>query len=491
MENRTKRTLIASAAGFAAGLDAVRAAKFKPKKKEYPALPEENVNVERYTETLQAAIRCKTISNIDMSKMDKNEFIKLHNLLRKQYPLMHEKLKVEDIGFAALLYTWEGTDPSLKPIALLGHQDVVPITDGTLGDWKHPPFDAVIDDGVLYGRGAIDMKNHLVGVCEAVETLLEEGFTPKRTVYLCFGCNEEIVASPESQAELISKTLESRGVELESLLDEGGGLLNMKIPGVIDKNIVGIGIGEKGNVEFRITVPGDGGHSSAPPKHTAAGKLADVIKDIENHPFPVRVSPEIKNVIKILCENVEFPVRLLTVNYKALMPAIVLAMANIKGASSLMRTMQAVTMLEGSPQFNVLPKNATAGVNFRIIPGEHVSDVEKHLRKVIKNKDAVIEFRGGNEPSIISPTDSRTFNLISDLVGSMSDRNVIVPFIVMGGTDARHYQNICSQLYRISPFQMDFEIVFTSHGTNERIPVSSFHDGVAFFKRYIRKLSSE
>ena len=161
MENRTKRTLIASAAGFAAGLDAVRAAKFKPKKKEYPALPEENVNVERYTETLQAAIRCKTISNIDMSKMDKNEFIKLHNLLRKQYPLMHEKLKVEDIGFAALLYTWEGTDPSLKPIALLGHQDVVPITDGTLGDWKHPPFDAVIDDGVLYGRGAIDMKNHL------------------------------------------------------------------------------------------------------------------------------------------------------------------------------------------------------------------------------------------------------------------------------------------------------------------------------------------
>ena len=485
----TKAKIAIAAAGSAAAVNIIRAAAYKPEKKDSVPFEEERVNVQRYTENLSDAIKIKTISNIDESKVDWSAFDELHRLFQERYPLVYKNLKVENVGKASLLFTWEGKNPSLDPIALLGHQDVVPVSEGTEKDWEHDPFGGEIADGFLWGRGALDMKNHLIGVLESVETLLEDGFVPERTVLLCFGHNEEIVASPDSGALRISKLLESRNIRLDSVLDEGGAILPVDVPHVFNKNLAGIGIAEKGYCDFEISVSAKGGHSSAPPTHTALGQLADVIKDIENNQFESKISPLVKDLFDRIGRNSSFLARNILCNTPLLMPVLKKVMSSIPASASFVRTTTAVTMAQGSPAANVLPQKASVTVNFRIMPGMTIADVEKHLRKVIKNKNAEIKLLGGNEPSNISPTDSRAFKAIEDICFRMNGNNVVAPYLVMGGTDARNYQNICNNIYRYSPFLMDSKLIFTTHGTNERIELSSFKDGIAFFKRYIKTLA--
>ncbi|MBO4338450.1 MAG: M20/M25/M40 family metallo-hydrolase [Clostridia bacterium] len=480
-----------SAAGLLLAGNAVKAVRYRPIKEQAPSLPDENVNTERYIETLCEAIRCKTVSNTDETLTDWDEFEKLHKLFEKKYPLLHKTLSVRTVGKAGLIFTWQGTDETLKPIALIGHQDVVPVQEEKLADWTHPPFEGEIADGFIWGRGATDMKNHVVGVLESVETLLEEGFTPKRTVIICFGYNEELLDTEAAAAPLISKTLENEGVMLESVLDEGGAILELDVPHVIKNKVAGIGIAEKGYCDFEISVDAKGGHSSTPPKHSAVGELSKAVLDLENHQFPAKVTQEMKMIVETIARNTELPVRLIGCNARSLLSVFKPALASIPPVASVMRTTTAVTMTNGSPQANVLPQKATATVNFRIMPGNSIADVEKHIRRVIRNKDVKIKLLGGNEPSIVSPTDTSTMKAISAICCGLFDMGKPAPFVVMGATDARHYQNLTEQIYRFSPFVMSPEILMTAHGTDERIPIDCLENGVVFFKRYIRMLAGE
>lgn len=490
MNKKVKAGIAVAAVGSAVAANLIKAKKFVPEAKVSEPLPEERLDVERYTKNLSDAIKIKTISNVDESKVDWTAFDELHKLFEERYPLVHKTLKKEVVGKASLLYTWEGKNPDLEPIALLGHQDVVPVSAGTEVDWDHDPFGGEIADGYLWGRGSVDMKNHVLAVIESVETLLEDGFEPERTVYLCFGHNEEVVASPDNGAKKISALLESRGVRLDSVLDEGGAILPISVPGIIEKNLAGIGIAEKGYCDYKISVTAKGGHSSTPPNHTALGELADVIKDIEGNQFKSEITSIVDGILDKVGRNTSFLARNVLCNVKYLKPVLKVVMSNIPAAASFVRTTTAVTMAEGSPQANVLPQKASVAVNFRIMPGMTIADIKTHLQKVIRNKNVEIELLGGQEPSNISPTDSRAFKAIEDICYRMNNKNVAAPYLVMGGTDARNYQNICENVYRYSPFLLPTNILQTTHGTNERIALSSFPDALAFFKRYIKTLAS-
>ncbi|MBQ3904112.1 MAG: M20/M25/M40 family metallo-hydrolase [Eubacterium sp.] len=482
---------IASAAGALLIGNTVRAALYRPKDEVFPDFPYENVNLERYTEVLREAIRCKTVSNADEELVEWGEFEKLHRVFEEKYPLLHKTLEKQEVGKAGLIFTWKGTDPSLKPIALIGHQDVVPVQKEKLEDWTYPPFDGVLADGYIWGRGATDMKNHVVGILESVETLLEEGFEPKRTVIICLGYNEELLDTENASAPMLSKTLEEQGVELESVLDEGGAILDLDVKHVIRNKLAGVGIAEKGYCDFEISVNAKGGHSAAPPKHSALGELSKVILDLENHPFRAKVSPEMKKIVDTAARNTDFFIRLLGSNVSAILPALKPVLASIPAVASVMRTTTAVTMSEGSPQANVLPQKATATVNFRILPGNSIDDVEKHIRRVVRNKNIEVKLLGGNEPSIVSPTDTPTMTAIKKICVGMFSMSAPVPFVVMGATDARHYQNLTDQIYRFSPFVMPPDILMLAHGTDERIPLDGLEHGVTFFKRYIRLLAGK
>lgn len=469
----------------------VRAAFWTPEKVEFEPLPDEQVDVDKYRKDLSDAIQIKTISNVDVDKVDWNEFKRLHALFEERFPLVYKNLKCEEISLASLLFTWEGKNPDLEPIALLGHQDVVPVAEGTEGDWTHPAFDGVDDGEFVWGRGALDMKNHLIAVLESVESLLAEGFEPERTVYLCFGHDEEIVAAPTSGAGSIAAVLKERGVHLDSVIDEGGAILNLHVGNILNKKLAGVGIAEKGYADYRVSVSAKGGHSSQPPEHTALGALADVIKDIEGHQFKAKMPAFVYELFTKIGKNVSYPARIVTCNLWLLKPLITAVMRKIPPAASLIHTTTAVTMAEGSPAANVLPQKASVTVNFRMMPGVTIKNVEEHIRKCVRNKDIEVEYLKGKEASKVSPTDSRSFKILEEIC-TRTDRDLLVaPYLVMGGTDAYHYEEVCDNIYRFAPFVMDTKLLLTTHGTDERIPIACMADALKFFKRYIRLMSQE
>lgn len=470
----------------------IRAALYRPKKSgDGIVLEEETVDAQRAQRHISGAIQFKTISSPDPHTVDWNEFEKFHAFLRAEYPMIHRKLEREEVGQASLVYRWKGRDPSLEPMAMLAHQDVVPVADGTLGDWEHPPFEGVNDGTYIWGRGAMDMKNHLICVLEAVETLLEEGYEPERDVYICLGHNEEIVATPDSGAMQIANLFKQRGIRLDSVLDEGGAILPAKVKGVINKYLAGVGVAEKGAADYRISVRAKGGHSSQPPKHTALGEIAKVTLDLENHPCRPRMLPIARDMFDIIGRNTTYPVRLIMCNFRLLTPLIKAIMMRIPAAATFIHSTTAVTMAEGSPQCNVLPQKASVTANFRILPGDSVEGIQEHIRSVVRNKKIEIEFLKGKEPSRISPQDSRAFRAIKSICEASNPDNIVAPFLVMGGTDSYHYENVCDHIYRFSPFTVDLGLVMCTHGTNERLPVESIPEALKFFKRYIRTVSGQ
>ena len=486
------RYIVSGAALAAAAITAIKAAKFVPEKKDYGKASEEKVDAKRAQENLSKAISIPTVSYPEKEKVDFSQFEKFHKFLEEAYPLIHKNLTKEVVNEASLIYCWKGTRSDLEPIALLSHQDVVPVSSGTEADWEHPPFEGVNDGEFIWGRGALDMKNHLIGVMEAVETLLEEGFVPERDVYLLFGQDEEVVASGNGGAKAIMETLKARGIHFDSIIDEGGAILPINIKGILEnKELVGVGIAEKGYTDYEITVTAKGGHSSQPPKHSALGELAEVIEDLENHQFKAELLPFVRDLFSGLGRNCTYPARLVTCNIPLLQPVIKAVMKQIPPAACLVRTTTAVTMAEGSPAANVLPQKASVIVNFRQMPGVTVKDVENHIRKVCRNKDIEVKVLKAKEASKFSPTDSRAFKIIEELCMQDNSNSVVAPYLVMGGTDACYYEPICENIYRYSPYKVTVGLLRCTHATNERIPVDTIAPGVAFFKRYIRRASAE
>ncbi len=482
---------LVAAAGV--GVSMVRAAttyKAKPVEAGEQLAPE-NVDLQRYINNLSKAIQIPTICNVDESLVDWSKFDEFHAFLKEAYPLIHENLELQIISTRSLMYHWKSAHPEKEPIAMLAHQDVVPVTPGTEDDWEYPAFSGQVADGFLWGRGALDIKNHLIGVMEAVETLLEEGYVPERDVYLCFGHNEEVMAEGDAcGASCMMQWFKDHNIKLDSVIDEGGAILDVKVDKVIDGHLAGVGIAEKGHVDFEISVNAKGGHSSQPPKHSALGQLSKIVCNLENHQFKAELTPQLSSLFNEIGKSTTYPVRCVMSNLPILKPAVTKICSAIPPVASMMRTTTAITMANGSPAPNVLPQKASVVANFRIMPGQTIEDVEAHIKKYAGPK-AEVKLLAGKNPSKISPTDSRAFKVIEKICKSMDPKAIVAPYLVMGGTDARQYEDVCDNIYRYSPFLMNTGLLLTTHGTNERIPLASLEDGVAFFKRYIRMLTAD
>ncbi len=490
MKKATK--IIGAAIGAATAANAIHAATYRPKKTEITPLPEEKINVQRYRDNLSKAIQFKTISYRETERVDWKEFEKFHAFLDEAYPLIKKNLEKEVIPPANLLYRWKGKRSDLLPIAMLAHQDVVPVSEGTEGDWTHAPFDGVDDGEFVWGRGALDMKNHLIAVMESVEALLEDGFEPERDVYLLFGDNEEVVANKENGARDLMNTLKDRGIELDCVLDEGGAIIPINVPGVLkNKFLMGVGVAEKGYADIEIVCNAKGGHSSQPPVHSALGELSKAISALEANQFKASFNDSMKSLLDSIARECTYPVRLISCNLPLLMPALLQGFKAIPFGACLVRTTTAVTMALGSPAANVLPQRASATVNFRAMPGTTKQDLVDHIRKVCKNNNLEINVLNAKEASSFSPTDSRAFGIINDVCKALVPGSIVAPYLVMGGTDSYHYEPICKNIYRYAPFTVDVPLLRCTHGTNERLPVSCMETALSFFKNYIRRASAE
>jgi len=482
-----------------------------------------SVDSDAAAKRLSQAITYRTISNQDRSDFDEQAYKDFHKYLVETYPLVHKNLKREILGSPrafSLLYTWEGKIPSLPPVVLLAHQDVVPVVPGTEQKWQHDAYSGDIADGYIWGRGSLDDKIMILAILEAVEMQLKAGFQPTRTIYLVFGQDEEVMGT--EGVKHIVEVLQSRGVnEVALVLDEGLPLTVGLFPGITDP-IALIGTAEKGYASLQLKVSGPGGHSAMPPKNSNIGILAQAITKLEANPFPYRITQVVRDQMRFL--GPELPEKtqeiLVDIVYgdEEKEPEEDIHLHNEHGhtncptagwhevadskeqfikymlsgaqTTAMLHTTTAVTMVNGGVKENVLPPFATAVVNFRILQGDTVQSVIEYVKKVVNDERVqVSEVSASIDPSPISDPYGKEYTLIEKSIRQTYDLPglMVAPYLVIGGCDAKYFAaTIAKNVYRFTAVRVESAADAARwHGVNERVLVTEYANSIRFFHNFI------
>lgn len=440
-------------------------------------------------ERLAAAIRIRTVSHGFANKPGEQDFAALHTLLARSFPRTHATLTRETVGTWSLLYTWPGTDPTLAPVLLTAHQDVVPIEAGTEGQWTHPPFAGVIADGYVWGRGSLDNKQMLMATLEGVERLLAAGFQPRRTVLLAFGHDEEL-GGPLG-ARTIADLLAERKVRAQFSLDEGSAILDGVIPGVA-RPVAQIGLAEKGFLSLALKASAKGGHSSMPPSQTAIGKLGRAIARLEDTPLPASLDGPGGDGMRAIAPAMPIAARVAIANQWLFRPLLLRQLSASPTTNALIRTSTAPTLINGGIKDNVLPTEATAVVNFRLAPGDTVAAVKTHVARVIDDPEvALADYRGeGTEATPVADGDGPGFRVIAEAARSIAPEAIVAPGLVVTGTDSKHYSRVSAAAYRFTPMRLKPEDIRRIHAANERIAIANYGEIINFYVSLIRAATS-
>lgn len=438
---------------------------------------------EQVVERMAGAIRFRTISHDDRSNFDAGAFLAFHEYLRESFPLVHDRAEITLINNYSLLFHIAGADPSLKPIMLMGHMDVVPVDDVTLTEWTHDPFAGKVVDGEIWGRGTIDDKLSVMSFLEAIEALIRDGFEPERSLYLSFGHDEEV--GGQDGAKAVAKHLKEQGVEFEFVVDEGGAVLDGIIESV-DRPVALIGVAEKGYLNLKLRVDAPGGHSSTPPPQSGLGIISRAIVKLEENPFPTSLT-HVKKTFGAYALHAGFTHRLAMGNTWLLGPVIKAALVNDPATAASMRTTTAVTMASGSSKSNILPTRAEAVVNFRILPGETAESVRERVVEIIDDERVEVIMETSFNPSPVSPTDSMGYELLAQTIRGFDDDILVAPNLLSGGTDARYFHAVSPNVYRFVMVRAMPDTLKIVHGIDERIAVQDYLTAIRFYYALIRQ----
>jgi carboxypeptidase PM20D1 len=442
---------------------------------------------------LSQAVQFRTVSYPDPEKFDRRAFQGFMRLLERLYPRVHATLERMVISDYSLLYTWKGSNLELDPVMLTAHYDVVPADEGEKSGWDHQPFSGDVADGYVWGRGTLDVKIGVIGVLESIEHLLKEGFKPERTILLGFGHDEEI--GGKQGARQISAYLAEKGVRLYSLLDEGGGVTQNIFQG-IQAPVAAIGVAEKGYLSLQLSVEQPGGHSALPPAQTAIGILSLAIARLEANPFPASMK-HITNLFRHIGADAPMNLQIAMANQGLFGKSIRRRLEGSPFSNAISRTTMAVTMINGGVKDNILPRQVSAVVNCRILPGDDIRKVYEYIRGIVNDERVeikpltgdMLEGEFGWNPSAVSPTDSDEFILLDQTIRQTFPGAATAPFLVFGATDARYYYPVCTNVFRFCPYAIDAKDLSSVHGVNEKISIDSCATAVSFFIRYLQLTS--
>ncbi|KAG5359905.1 Carboxypeptidase S [Yarrowia sp. C11] len=471
--------------------------------------------------TFQGAIQIPTESYDDMGPVGEEPrfdiFKNFSSYVEKSFPTVYSKLEVEHVNTYGLVFTWKGSNKDLKPQLLMAHQDVVPVNADTEKKWTHPPFSGHYDGKYIWGRGTVDTKNTVIGSLAAVELLLKEGYTPERTHILGFGFDEEI-SGPQGAKFIAEHLYEKYGEKsLFAILDEGSGILETE-----EYAMIVAATGEKGYLDVSISVNVAGGHSSMPPPHTGIGLAALIIAEIEKTPYKPLLTQQNPFFYTLQCvadhdpslsDAVKTLIRKSGNDLIANKKLVSILSANPK-YRDLIRTTQAVDIINGGVKSNALPETTTFIVNQRIEIESGVSDAKD---KMIKNVldiarqhdlsvsafgDFIIEGKSGQvdielfglplEVAPQAPVSGPTWDLI---VGTAlhvfkdavfpEDYNVFAaPGIMTGNTDTRHYWALTDAIYRFNPVRES--AAFGIHTVDEHLEFQSHLETIAYYYEFIK-----
>jgi len=371
----------------------------------------------------------------------------------------------------------EGTDPSADALLVHGHLDVVP---AEADDWTVHPFSGEIRDGVVWGRGAIDMKNMDAMVLATVRGWARSGRRPARDIVLAFTADEEDSASYGSGF----------------LADKHAGLFEGCTEGISESGaftfhasdslrIYPIAAGERGTAWLEVTARGKAGHGSKVNPDNAVSRLAAAIARIGEHQWPVRLTDTVRAALTELAALYGVPADLDDVDG---------LLAELGAAASFVRptvrNSSNPTMLKAGYKVNVIPGSATAYVDGRILPGgeeEFTTTMDQ-----LTGPDVDWEYHH-REIALQAPVDSPTFAAMRTSLEHFDPQAHVVPYCMSGGTDAKQFSRLGITGYGFSPLKLpaDFDYQALFHGVDERVPVDALHFGVRVLDRFLLRSGAE
>ena len=453
---------------------------------EVAPLPALVVNQEAVADHLAAAVRAKTVFSFLEPDQGAAQFQQLQRNLVSHFPKLHQALTHEVINGQALLYTWAGSNTAANPILLLAHQDVVPIAPGTEELWQLPPFSGARKDGYIWGRGAWDNKSNLIAQFEAVEMLLASGFKPERTIYLALTHDEEVA---RHDAQIIADLLAKRGIKLDFVLDEGLLITDGIMPG-LSTPVALIGVAEKGYMSVQLKATATPGHSSMPPApgSSAIAQLSAALNQLETHQFPAHLGGVAREMLETVAPEMHGFGRVALSNLWLFGPLVRRQLESAGGSTgAMLHTTTALTIIHAGNKENVLPGLAEATVNFRLLPGDTIDSVLRHVTRTVANdkidiKPLLVE---ASDPSPVASSSAPSYQLINRTVREVFPGVLVAPSLMVAATDSRRFVEISDHIYKFSPVRATKDDLSRFHGTNERISESNLVEMVRFYHRLI------
>ena len=439
----------------------------------------ENLELKIAEEKMGAMIRIPTVSRHEWE--DLSQFYRFHEELEKLFPLIHEKLEKTVLN-ATLIYRWRGSNETLLPILLMGHQDVVPATDE---GWSVPAFSGAVKDGNIYGRGAMDCKGTMYVQLQAVEELLAEGFVPACDVYLEYSINEETGGDGAAAA---MRHLRDKGIRFAFVMDEGGAVIDEAVPGM-NRPYAVLGITEKGYMDVKITARGKGGHSSTPPRNTPAARLFAFANEIERkRPFKKKLIPEVIEMFRRMAPAMGFPLNILLKNMWLTKPLVMAVMPLVSPfGEALTETTCCFTMMHGSEAANVIPKEPYLIANLRTSVHQNCEESLALLKKYGKKYGLEFEVLLQRDASPVSNIHSREYAFIESCIHKHFPDVGVAPYLIMGGTDCRHFHALTETALRFAPIRCTQKQNHACHAVDENITLASLAEGVRFFKMLLQE----
>ena len=426
---------------------------------------------------LSRAIQIQTVSFGDTLPVDTTEFLKFRVFLETTYPTVHQKLSRQIFSEFSYVFTWKGKDTTLKPYVIMAHTDVVPVEAIAEKNWSVPSFSGTIKGDTIWGRGAVDDKASAISIFEAAEQLLKENFQPERTIYLCFGHDEEI--SGKRGAAKISAWFKEKKIHPALVLDEGGQIDTEHFP-ELKRPVAVIGVGEKGYVNIDLVVEKPGGHSSMPATETAIDILNKAIEKVRLHQMPARITAPIQQLFQRIGPGGGFLNRVALSNQWMFKSMLISQLEKSKETNALIHTTLVPTIVKAGIKDNVIPSIAKATFNSRILPGETSDDVVNFVKLAINDDRVMVTKQTISlmEPSSSTSADHPMFKKIESLAYKTVPNAIVSPYLMVGATDSRYFRSFSDAVVNFSPMTNAKGF----HGIDERIPISDLHRMIFFYK---------
>lgn len=433
-----------------------------------------------YAKAFAQMIRVKTISTRGV--LNPEPFRQLQLVMDGLFPHLDKVVEKTKFPAGSLLYRWPGKDSAKAPLLFMAHQDVVP---APAEGWKHDPFSGDIADGEIHGRGTFDTKCTLFAFLQAADELIAEGHVPETDIYFASSCDEEVIGTG---AQETVEYLKKQGIRPFLVLDEGGAIVEGVLP-TVRRPMALLGVLEKGYIDLKIKAKSHGGHSSTPPKNTPLARLAKFIVDIEtHHPMKTRMIPEVRDMFVTASGSMGFVYRLLFGNmwlFKGLL-TVLLPMMNSYGRAMLSTTV-AFTRASGSEANNVIPSEASIVINLRPHP---IQDKEASLaviRRLAAKYDLEVEIIEARESTPIVSTKGEAYQWLVRAIHTFYPDVLVSPYVILGGTDCRHYTAISDAAIRFSPVRVTNDDLKKMHGLNESIKIETLAEAVGFFRLLMKE----